>query len=145
MPIPRLMPILRPMPILRLVAALAVAATLSALPVQAATAQVAPGAGDPPYEEDLTRLSEILGALHYLRGLCGADEGQLWRTKMAELLEAEAPSEVRRARLVDSFNRGFRGFRNTYSSCTESAAFIIDRYLTEGSEISARIATRYGN
>jgi uncharacterized protein (TIGR02301 family) len=27
--------------------------------------------GDPPFENDLLRLSEILGALHYLRGICG--------------------------------------------------------------------------
>src|SRR5690606_31765765 len=56
---------------------------------------------DPPYESDIVRLSEILGALHYLRELCGADEGQLWRDKMAELLEAETPADARRAKLID--------------------------------------------
>lgn len=100
---------------------------------------------DPPYEEDINRLSEILGALHYLRALCDAGEGQVWRDKMGELLEAEAPSEARRARLVDSFNRGYRGFRNAYTHCTESAVFVIDRYVKEGGDISARIASRYGN
>jgi len=35
---------------------------------------------------------EILGALHYLRGLCGANEGQKWRNEMQALVDAEAPS-----------------------------------------------------
>lgn len=100
---------------------------------------------DPPYEADIVRLSEILGALHYLRDLCGADEGQLWREKMADLLTAEAPAEARRAKLIDSFNRGYRGFRNAYTHCTDSAVFVIERYMKEGTDISARIASRYGN
>ena len=43
---------------------------------------------DPPYEQDLMRLSEILGALHYLRPLCGAPDGTLWRDEMQALIEA---------------------------------------------------------
>ena len=35
---------------------------------------------DRPYDDKLLRLSEILGAIHYLRELCGAREGQTWRT-----------------------------------------------------------------
>ena len=34
------------------------------------------------FTTDLTRLAEILGALHYLRDLCGAREGQTWRNEM---------------------------------------------------------------
>jgi uncharacterized protein (TIGR02301 family) len=34
-----------------------------------------------PYDEKLLRLSEILGAVHYLRELCGANEGQSWRDR----------------------------------------------------------------
>ena len=45
-----------------------------------------------PFENDLARLSEILGALHYLRALCGANEGQKWRAEMQALVEAEAPA-----------------------------------------------------
>ena len=28
-----------------------------------------------PFDGDLQRLAEILGALHYLRGICGTNEG----------------------------------------------------------------------
>ena len=43
--------------------------------------------------------AEIMGALHYLRELCGAREGQTWRSEMQALIEAEAPSGERRDRL----------------------------------------------
>ncbi|MCB1475908.1 MAG: TIGR02301 family protein [Rhodobiaceae bacterium] len=123
-------------------AALALLLTLSATASVSAQENLRP---DPPYEADIVRLSEILGALHYLRDLCGADEGQLWREKMADLLTAEAPGDARRAKLIDSFNRGYRGFRNAYTHCTDSAVFVIERYVKEGADISARIASRYGN
>ena len=43
----------------------------------------APAAGQTtPFDKDLQRLAEILGALHYLRQLCGANEGPKWRNEM---------------------------------------------------------------
>lgn len=97
----------------------------------------------PAYERQLLRLSEIMGAVHYLRGLCGG-EGENWRDDMAALLEAEAPSPERRARLVSRFNRGYHGFAASYSNCTDSALVILDRYMTEGAELAQDIANRYG-
>ena len=32
-----------------------------------------------PFDGNLQRLAEILGALHYLRNICGANEGLKWR------------------------------------------------------------------
>ena len=78
------------------------------------------------------RLSEILGAVHYLRELCGADEGQFWRERMGELLEAEGSSALRRARLTRSFNKGYRSYSRTYNTCSPSAQNAINRFLTEG-------------
>src|SRR3954466_7871264 len=86
-----------------------------ALSATSAFGQAAPG-GRAPYESDLPRLSEIMGALHYLRELCGAREGQVWRNEMQALVDAEAPTGERRERLVASFNRGYRGFQKTYPS-----------------------------
>ena len=61
----------------------------------------------PPYDDRLVRLSEIAGSVHYLRKLCsGADEG--WREKMQDLIDTEADSAQRRARLIATFNRGYR-------------------------------------
>ena len=59
-----------------------------------------------PFDGDLQRLAEILGALHYLRGICGSNEGAKWRTEMQALIDAETPSGDRRARMIAGFNRG---------------------------------------
>ena len=64
-----------------------------------------PPPDDRPYDNKLMRLAEILGAVHYLRELCGAQEGQLWRDQMKEILKNEGTTAVRRAKLVNSFNR----------------------------------------
>jgi uncharacterized protein (TIGR02301 family) len=112
-----------------------------------ATGDLARGAegGPPPYQNDLQRLAEILGALHYLRGICGANEGQTWRNEMQALIDAEAPPGERRDRLVASFNRGYRGFQQTYRSCTPAADLAVRRYLDEGARISRDITARYAN
>lgn len=89
-----------------------------------------------PYDDRLLRLSEILGAVHYLRELCGADEGQLWRQRMGELLQAEGSSALRRARLTRSFNKGYRSYSRTYNTCSPSAQNVINRFLTEGAQIA---------
>jgi uncharacterized protein (TIGR02301 family) len=124
------------------------ARTLSAFAVLALLAGGAPVCAqipsEPPYEKEMQRLAEILGAVHYLRALCGADEGQTWRSMMQQLIDAESPTAERRARLVDSFNRGYRGFEQTYRTCTRTAVWVIDSYMQEGADIAQRIASRYG-
>jgi uncharacterized protein (TIGR02301 family) len=98
----------------------------------------------PPYEGEMARLSEILGALHYLRPLCGASvENGRWRGEMEQLLEAEQPAPERRGRMIASFNRGYFTYEQTYRSCTDAAGFAIDRFLGEGARLSRDIATRY--
>lgn len=98
-----------------------------------------------PYDGNLQRLAEILGALHYLRGICGANEGQKWRNQMQALVDAEAPSGERRARMVASFNRGYRIFQQGYRTCTPAADLVIRRYLEEGSKIAREVTARYAN
>lgn len=101
--------------------------------------------GAAPYDADLQRLAEILGALHYLRALCGEREGQKWRNEMEALIGAEAPNGERRDKLVASFNRGYQGFQQTYRTCTPAADVVIRRYLEEGARISRDITARYAN
>jgi uncharacterized protein (TIGR02301 family) len=98
-----------------------------------------------PFDGDLQRLAEIFGALHYLRGICGANEGQKWRTEIQALIDAETPGGERRARIIASFNRGYRGFQQTYRTCTPAADLAIRRYLAEGAKISREITARYAN
>lgn len=89
-----------------------------------------------PYDEKLSRLSELLGSIHFLRELCGANEGQQWRERMKDILDAEGTSALRRARLTRSFNTGWRLFSRTYSSCTPSAQATAQKFLAEAATLS---------
>ena len=99
-----------------------------------------PPPDDRPYDAKLVRLAEILGAVHYLRELCGAQEGQLWRDQMKEIIKDEGSTAVRRAKLVNSFNDGYRGYRRTYRTCTSSATVAITRFSAEGAQIATTLA-----
>lgn len=111
------------------------AVATAALIVANATTAIA-AADKKPYDDKLLRLSEILGAVHYLRELCGADEGQYWRDRMHDLMEAEGSSALRRAKLTRAFNQGYRSYSRTYNTCSPSAQTAITRFLSEGSELS---------
>jgi uncharacterized protein (TIGR02301 family) len=123
---------------------------LAVLTATAIAALVAGGAGTAwgqgpssdtkPYDDKLMRLSEILGAVHYLRQLCGANDGQKWREQMRELMDTEGSSALRRARLTRSFNNGYRSYSRTYNVCSQSAQTAITRFLTEGAEIAESLA-----
>jgi uncharacterized protein (TIGR02301 family) len=106
------------------------------LAVTMASVSPAQAVDNKPYDDRLFRLSEILGAVHYLRELCSANDGQLWRERMKELMDAEGSSALRRARLTRSFNQGYRSYSRTYTTCTPSAQTAIERFLTEGAQIS---------
>ena len=110
--------------------ALVLAITVALTPATAA------GQDQRPYDERLLRLTEVLGSIHYLRELCGANEGQLWRDRMRELLDADTPSALRRARLTRSFNTGYRNFSRTYTSCTPTAQTTAAKFLTEAAQIA---------
>jgi uncharacterized protein (TIGR02301 family) len=117
----------------------AVALTVAVTPVRAGVS------GAAPFDGELMRLAEILGALHYLRTLCGANEGNKWRDQMTALLDAEAQNGPRRNRLVANFNNGYRSFHRVYRTCTPAANLSVRRYLDEGAKISREITARYTN
>ncbi len=98
-----------------------------------------------PFDNDLQRFAEILGTLHYLRGICGSNEGDKWRNEMQALLDAETPTGERRARMIAGFNRGYNGFQQTYRTCTPAATLAIRRYIDEGLKISRDLTARYAN
>lgn len=112
------------------------AQTVSAAPKQPAATSQPAGSDDKPYDAQLFRLSELLGTLHYLRELCGANEGQVWREHMRELVASEGTSALRRAKLVESFNRGYRDYSRTYRTCTQPALVAIQRFMDQAAAIS---------
>jgi uncharacterized protein (TIGR02301 family) len=99
----------------------------------------------PPFEAQLLRLSEILGALHHLRAICGAADADAWRQRMEGVLEGEGADAEVKARLAGAFNRGYRTFSLTYQRCTGEARRTEESYLAEAGRISRDVGSRYAN
>lgn len=107
-------------------------------------AQPVPEGPPPVYEPQLLRLSEVLGALAFLRPLCGGGDEAEWRNRMDQLIQAEASTPQRRERLAGAWNRGYRSSSLTYRRCTPNAELLIGRYLDEGSRLARELVGRYG-
>ena len=95
------------------------------------------------YDPQLMRLAEILGALAYLRGLCGAGDADHWRQRMQTLLDAEGSPAARKERLAGAYNRGVAGYSLSYRTCTPNARLVIERFLREGTAIAKEVENRY--
>jgi uncharacterized protein (TIGR02301 family) len=98
----------------------------------------------PPYEPQILRVAAMMGALAYLRDLCGANDGAQFRIKMQALLAADGVAGPERDLIAGAYNKGFDDYRLTYRTCTPAAGEIIGRYLSETAKIAAELATRYG-
>jgi uncharacterized protein (TIGR02301 family) len=97
-----------------------------------------------PYEADLLRLAELMGALSYLRDLCHDGDGQKFRDSLARLIEADTRAAEAKEQMAGAFNRGLEGYRLTYRLCTSNARAAIDAYLEETQRIAKDVAARYG-
>ncbi len=120
-------------------------AASAAKPTPAATPTPTPAPSDtpPPYEAQLLRLAELVGALTYLRDLCGDGDGATFRGKFADLVGAEGTTDARKESLAGAFNRGFRDYELTYRACTPTAREIVARFLDEAGRIAKDVANRY--
>ena len=96
-----------------------------------------------PYDPQLMRLAEILGALTLLRPLCGEPDADAWRGRMQALLDAEGTPAIRRDRLAGAYNRGLDGYALSYRACTPNARLVIDRFLSEGERLAKDVGNRY--
>ncbi len=113
------------------------------LPPPGPTPARAPPAETKPYDPQIMRLSEILGALTYLRDLCGDADASQWRARMQALLDAEGTPPSRRDRLAGAYNRGIEGYSLSYRICTPNAHAVIERFLAEGGRIAKAVENRY--
>ena len=98
----------------------------------------------PPYEPQLLRLAQMMGALAFLRDLCGDGDGKVFHDKMTALLEAEARGQSRKETLAGAYNRSFRDYEIAYRACTPSARELVARFLEETARLTADVANRYG-
>ena len=109
-----------------------------------ATEPQAPAPAAPPYEPQMLRLAEIMGALAYLRDLCGDGDGAEYRARMSALLDAEGREPERREKLAGAYNRGYSGYAANYGVCTPNARLAIDRFVKEGGRIARDISYHFG-
>ena len=118
----------------------------AARPAQKAPEKEAPPTPEQPapYDRDLMRLSEIIGSLAFLRGLCAAPDAAEWQSRMKALIEAEGVTQNRRDRLAGAFNRGYRAYAVTYRICTPAAQEAVTRFVAEGERLSHTLAGRFG-
>ena len=98
---------------------------------------------DPPYQEEMERLSEILGSLYFLGPMCRPETGTDWRQQMAELINLDEPDDDRRQRLAGAFNAGYQAYARLYRVCTTSADEAMTRLLVEAEETARDIHARY--
>ena len=98
----------------------------------------------PPYENQMIRLAETLGSLHYLSNLC-SDKTSLWRDQMNELITAEKADTNRRKMLISSFNNSYRTYSDNYSQCTDQALKAIERFKQQGEKLTEALVAHYGN
>ena len=98
---------------------------------------------DPPYQEEMERLSEIMGSLYFLQPLCKPEAGADWRTEMADLITLDQPDDDRRQRLTGAFNTGYQAYARLYRACTVSADEALTRLLVEAEKTARDIHTRY--
>lgn len=115
----------------------------AAPPAPAAPPQPDPNA-PPPYEPQMIRLAELLGALHHLRTVCKEKDADLWRDRLAALIEADAPTQERRDRLAGAFNSSFRTWARSYRSCTPAARTASRMFLAETAKIAGDVRARFG-
>ena len=107
------------------------------------TPQIDPKA-PPPYEPQLVRLAEVMGALHHLRTVCHAQDANRWRDRLASLIEADSPTQERRDRLAGAFNASFRTWARSYRVCTPAAEHASRMFLDETAKIATEVRSRYG-
>lgn len=98
----------------------------------------------PAYTSQMLRLAEILGAVHYLRNLCGADEGMLWRDQMENIVKNEDPTPQRKAEIIGRFNRGFRTYQEIHRVCSPTAVEAVNLYMRQGKRLAGEIPGRFG-
>jgi uncharacterized protein (TIGR02301 family) len=99
---------------------------------------------DPRKRSDLTKLSRVMGALHALRVSCAGRDDQTYRSRMATMLDLEAPDNGDlRDPLVDAFNGGFQAYGRGASTCPTDARVQEASLAKEGYGLARTLSARY--
>lgn len=117
-------------------ASLVLAAMLSLAPINAKADN---------FENGLMRLAEILGSIHHLRNICGANEGPLWRNKMIDMMNVAELGTRERKKIIRHFNDAYYSIRTRYPDCTNDAARRANLLFNEGHQLAAQLASNRKN
>ncbi len=99
---------------------------------------------DPLKRSELTRLSRVMGALHALRVSCSGRDDQTYRSRMATMLDLEAPGNGDlRDPLVDAFNGGFQAYGRGASACPTDARVQEASLAKDGYQMARTLGARY--
>ena len=89
-------------------------------------------------------LSRIFGSLHALRISCVGNGDQTYRSKMATMLDLEAPSaEYIRDPLIIAFNSGFESYGQGQNPCPKDKDNKEASLAKEGRSLSLQMAAAY--
>lgn len=100
------------------------------------------GAIDPLYQDEMSRLVQIMGSLYFLELLCGAPTAD-WRAEAAALIASDAPDPDREQRLNGAFNAGYTDYARLYRLCTPAAGEARLRLVDEAEKAAADIHSRF--
>ncbi len=98
------------------------------------------------YEKPLLELSETIGSLAFLTGLCRpATTPNPWQQRMEALVESEGAANQNGEKLIGAYNQGFSAFSTTYRQCTDAARTARSVLVREAARLSREIERRYGS
>lgn len=99
---------------------------------------------EPAKKLKLMELSRIFGELHAIRVSCAGQGDQTYRSKMATMLDIEAPSaEYIRDPLIMAFNSGFESLGQGQNPCPKDDGKREASFAKQGRNISLQMAKIY--
>lgn len=91
-------------------------------------------------DDGLTRLSEILGTIHHLRDICGANDGPLWRNKMIDMINAAKLEPEKRQQMISHFNDAYYDARTGFPKCSGEAAKQANLLFDEAETLATQLS-----
>jgi uncharacterized protein (TIGR02301 family) len=134
----------------------AVAVDPTAVPVEALAAAppparpkpahpgVARARGSAEHRDTLQALARTMGEIHALRAACQGVSDQTWRSRMATVMDLEAPADSPLRRdLIVRFNEGWQSGASRWPSCPGDARTVEAGLARTGERLSVRMAGLY--
>lgn len=94
-------------------------------------------------ERRLVRISEVMGALHYLRGACYRPERTQWRSQFDLLLKQYRPQIALRNQMTDAFHGSYVYHQRNFNGCNGNTAAEASILAEEGERLSRKLANMF--